>query len=436
MPTPHSDQCQCPHCSSEADHPDKRYHRELLAFLATLNQEQRRLYAAVESNRLGLGGVNRIAEITGFCGPTIARGRRELACLLRGQSPKKEHRRSPGRPRMEKKYPAITSALEEMLSDEVAGSPEGEHRWVRSSSRKLAERLKERGFDVSYHTVWAILKRMNFSMKTHVRKRRGVNPDPKRRDEQFRYIASQRQTFCQAGLPVISVDTKKKELIGNFRNPGRVWCREAPEVNESNYPSQAEALAVPFGVYDVAKNTGYVIVGVSHNTPEFAVTTIVRWWQEEGCSTYPDADQLLILADGGGGNGSRSKAWRWNLQERLCNRFRLTVTVCHYPPGCSKWNPVEHRLFSEISKNWAGSPLRTLDIMLGYIRGTTTTTGLKVRAYLDEGIYRKGQKVTWQDLDKLNLKSHSVCPEWNYTITPAQFLSEVPPGLTNPAPEQ
>jgi hypothetical protein len=261
---------------------------------------------------------------------------------------------------------------------------------------------------------------MGFSMKTHVRNRRGVNPDPAGRDEQFRYIASQRKAFCEAGLPVISVDTKKKELIGNFRNSGKTWCRRPREVNEQVYASQALCLAVPFGVYDVGKNTGYVVVGMSFNTSEFAVSSISKWWENEGQIVYPGMPHLLILADGGGGNAYRSRAWRWNLQERICNLYRLTVTVCHYPPGCSKWNPVERRLFSQISTNWAGQPLRSLSIMLGYIRGTTTATGLTVKAVLDEGIYPKGQRVSRKEMDTLNLTPHEVHPELNYTIHPRE----------------
>jgi hypothetical protein len=325
-----------------------------------------------------------------------------------------------GRPRTEEKHPAITAALENMLSDEVAGSPEGEQTWVRSSVAKLAKRLREQGFQVEHNAVWALLKRMGFSLRTAVRRRRGVTRDPDQRDEQFRYIASQRKAFSEAGIPVISVDTKKKELIGNFRNPGRAWCRKPPEVNEHDYASQAECLAVPFGVYDTTRNKGYVVVGMSHNTPAFAVTSIARWWDEDGRAAYPGAKEVLILADGGGGNGSRARAWKLNLQEKLCDRFGLTVTVCHYPPGCSKWNPVEHRLFSQISRNWEGKPLKTLGIMLGYIRGTTTKTGLTVKARLDEGTYKKGQKVTREELEKLNLKAHAVCSGLNYTITPTQ----------------
>jgi hypothetical protein len=419
MPASRLDRCGCPECLQGIDHPDRNYHREIRAFLATLSQEQRRLFAAVEANHLGRSGIRRVAEITGLCAPTIASGRRQLADLLEGR-PLKKHKPGPGRPPMERKHPEISAALQEMLSDEVAGSPEGGEIWVRSSCRKLAERLKEKGFPMSHGTVWCILKRMGFSMRTHVRKRRGVNRDPVSRDAQFRYIASQRQTFLQAGLPVISVDTKKKELIGNFKNKGRSWSREATEVNEYGWPSLAEALATPYGIYDLKRNAGYVVVGLSYNTPEFAVSSICKWWQEEGRAAYEGMSHLLIFADGGGGNGSRSRAWKWNLQEMLCNRFVLTVTVCHYPPGCSKWNPVEYRLFSQISNNWAGKPLRSLAIMLGYIRGTTTKTGLTVKAVLDEGIYPKGQKVSWKDVDALNLTAHDVCPEWNYTIRPSR----------------
>jgi hypothetical protein len=419
MPASRPDRCRYPRCQQGIDHSDGNYHREVRAFLSTLSWEQRRLFAAVEANHLGRGGVRLISEITGLCPQTIASGRRQLADLLEGR-PLKKRKPGPGRKRTEQKYPEISAALEEMLNDEIAGSPEGDAKWVRSSCRKLAEQLEQKGFFISYRTVWLLLRRMGFSMKTHIRNRRGANQDRARRDEQFRYIASQRREFCQAGLPVISVDTKKKELIGNFKNPGKTWCRRPREVNEHDYASQAECLAAPYGVYDVARNTGYVVVGMSYNTPEFAVSSITRWWEDEGRMAYPGMSQLLILADGGGGNGSRSRAWRWNVQEKICDPFGLTVTVCHYPPGCSKWNPVERRLFSQIANNWAGKPLRSLAIMLGYIRGTTTRTGLTVKAVLDEGTYPKGQKVSWKDVDALNLTPHEICPEWNYTIRPSQ----------------
>jgi transposase len=329
-------------------------------------------------------------------------------------------RRAKGKPPLEQRYPGITAAVEALLSDDLAlaGSPESDQKWVRCSGKNLSQRLKELGFDVGRNAVLALLKRMGFSRRMSVRKRRGLCGDPARREEQFRYMKSQRKTFREAGLPMISVDTKKKELIGNFRKEGRTWCRKAPEVDEYDFPSQAECVAVPYGIYDMMRNTGYVVVGLSHNTPEFAVSAIARWWQEEGCVTHAGVNQLLIFADGGGGNGSRARAWKFNLQEKLCDPFQLTVTVCHYPPGCSKWNPIEYRLFSQISKNWEGKPLRTLSVMLGYIRGTTTKTGLTVKARLDEGIYRKGQKVTREESDNLNVELHEILPEWNYTIRP------------------
>jgi hypothetical protein len=337
--------------------------------------------------------------------PTRRRGERERI-----------RRPGAGRKLTEVKDPAILATLEELVENDVAGDPMGETRWVRASLHRLSEQLAERGHHASTTTVRRLLVKMGFAMRGN--RRRQVHSKDPERDEQFRYIASQREKFKAAGLPVISVDTKKKELIGNFRNAGKAWCREAEEVDEHDFPSGAECRAVPFGVYDLARNRGHVGVGVSNNTPEFAVNAIAGWWREEGSLLYQGAEELLVLADGGGGNGSRARAWKWNLQVEVCDAFGLTVTVCHYPPGCSKWNPVEHRLFSQVSRNWAGKPLRTLDIMLACIRGTTTATGLKVTARLDERVYRKGQKVTREEMDGLRVRRHDTCPAWNYTISP------------------
>jgi hypothetical protein len=262
-----------------------------------------------------------------------------------------------------------------------------------------------------------LLKKMKYSLKCNRRKERERDGCPDR-DEQFRLIAARKERFTAAGLPIISVDTKKKELIGNFKNNGRVWCKDPPEVSNHGFASEAEGVATPYGVYDLNRNRGYVVVGLSHNTPEFAVTVIARWWETEGRVHYPNADEILLLADGGGGNGSRHRAWKLKLQELLCDRFGIKVTVCHYPTGCSKYNPVEYKLFSQISINWAGKPLRSLELMLGYIRGTTTSTGLTVQAFLDEGVYRKGLKVSREDMKLLNVNHHDVCPQWNYTISP------------------
>jgi transposase len=364
------------------------------------------------------------SQFAGTIGCTLATVRnvlsdfhgRGVACVY--QERLREGALPRGRPRVEEKQPGITAALERLMANDIAGDPMTEKRWVRVTLTRLSEQLRQQGFRAVEKTVRRLLKQMGFSMKAN--KRRQVRSRCPERDEQFRYIASQKQAFAALGLPVISVDTKKKELIGPFRNAGKAWCREAEEVDEHDFPSAAECLAVPFGVYDVTRNVGCITVGVSHNTPEFAASAIARWWETDGLTAYPGAIRLLILADGGGGNGNRCRAWKLNLQERLCDRFGLEVTVCHYPPGCSKWNPVEHRLFSEISKNWAGKPLRTLEAMLGYIRGTTTTTGLTVKAHLDEGTYRKGQKVTKEDVKKINFTPHSLHPRWNYTISPVQ----------------
>jgi Rhodopirellula transposase DDE domain len=404
---------------------------------AAMDERLNRLWAASEAIMIGRGGVTLVAEATGLSRVTIRAGIQELEALGLVPAIRVTPRRAVSRPirvgwgdrirrpgggrkLSEVKDPAIVPTLEKLLTNQVGGDPASDKKWVRCSLRQLCECLKGEGHPASPTVVGRLLKNMGYSLRANERKQGQSRANHPERDEQFRYIASRRDSFGSAGLPIISVDTKKKELIGNFRRPGKTWCKKPPEVNEHDYSSQAECLAVPFGIYDVMKNTGYVVVGLSHNTSEFAVNSISRWWQDEGQEVYPGVAELMILADGGGGNGYRSKAWRWNLQEKICNRYRLTVTVCHYPPGCSKWNPVEHRLFSQISNNWAGTPLRSLAIMLGYIRGTTTTTGLSVKAVLDEGIYPRGQKVTWKDVDALNLTPHEVCPEWNYTIRPSE----------------
>jgi hypothetical protein len=404
---------------------------------AAMDERLNRLWAASEAITIGRGGVTLVAEATGLSRVTIRAGIQELEALglvpairvtprravsrpIRVRWGDRIRRPGGGRKLSEVKDPAIVPTLEKLLTNEVGGDPASDKKWVRCSLRQLCEWLKEEGHPASPTVVGRLLKNMGYSLRANERKQGQSRANHPERDEQFRYIASRRDSFSSAGLPIISVDTKKKELIGNFRRPGKTWCKKPPEVNEHDYSSQAECLAVPFGIYDVMKNTGYVVVGLSHNTSEFAVSSISRWWQDEGQEVYPGVAELMILADGGGGNGCRSKAWRWNLQEKICNRYRLTVTVCHYPPGCSKWNPVEHRLFSQISNNWAGTPLRSLAIMLGYIRGTTTSTGLSVKAVLDEGIYPRGQKVTWKDVDALNLTPHEVCTEWNYTIRPSE----------------
>jgi hypothetical protein len=302
-----------------------------------------------------------------------------------------------------------------MLSDEVAGDPMSDQKWIRSSLRNLSKRLSEKGHRACTHTVARLLRKMGYSLRANKRKHAGAqHPD---RDEQFRYIAQLKTKFLEAGLPVISIDTKKKELIGDYMRQGKSW-RLAPVEVDSYFASYAHCVAVPFGIYDLAKNAGYVTVGISGNTSEFAVSCLDRWWRAYGRIAYPNAKQLLIFADGGGGNGYNLRTWKNDLQEKLCDALGLMVTLSHYPTGCSKWNPVEYRLFSQISMNWAGQPLRSLDVMLAFIRGTKTSTGLRVEAHLDQQVYQKGRKVTDRQLKGIALSPHDVCPHWNYTISP------------------
>lgn len=290
-------------------------------------------------------------------------------------------------------------------------------KWVRSSLRHLRAKLQDLGHTISPPTIGRLLVGLDYALHVNAKKREaGANhPD---RAVQFEHIAEQRARFAAAGWPIISVDTKKTELIGNFKNAGRAWSQEAEAVNVHDFRSEAVGRAVPYGIYDVTHNRGTVYVGSSVDTAQFAVDVLVRWWEAEGAIAFPGAEQLLILADGGGSNGCRLRLWKQQLQEQLCDRLRLTVTVCHYPRGCSKWNPIEHRLFGPISLNWAGKPLRTWETMLAYLRGTTTMTGLVVSAVRHEVVYQTGQRVSDAEMQTLNLTHHACCPTWNYTIQP------------------
>lgn len=289
-------------------------------------------------------------------------------------------------------------------------------KWVRRTVRQMRKALKKQGYELSRSTVWRLLKKLNYELRAN--RKRFTGPPHPERDRQMRYIARVKRLFLAGGYPVISVDTKKKELIGNFKNPGRSWGRAPDEVNAHEFSQDALAKAVPYGLYDLAHNLGYVYVGTSADTPEFAVEAIVRWWTDDTRPRFAREDKLLILCDAGGSNGYRPYLWKQQLQERLADQLGIEVMVCHYPTGASKWNPVEHRLFSYISLNWAGKPLRTLEIMLGYIRDTTTEVGLKVKAFLIERTFEKGIKVSPEQRASLNLVRRRICPAWNYIIKP------------------
>jgi len=299
---------------------------------------------------------------------------------------------------------------------EAAGDPMTGTKWMRSTPQKIAEILCSRGFPICRNTVVALLVGMDFSRKAN-RKTIAVHSSPDR-DQQFGIIQGLRESFEATGSPMLSVDTKKKELIGVFANSGRVWTREPIATNDHDFRSDATAIAVPYGLYDVLANQGTVVVGTSSDTPAFAVQSIVTWWQRRGRYQYCGKKELLILADGGGSNGYRPRAWKYELQKSLADRYDLTVTVAHYPTGASKWNPIEHRLFSEISKNWAGRPLDTLETMLNYIQTTRTDAGLEVRSYEDTRKYAKGVKISNSDMKALALEKGSQLERWNYTIRP------------------
>jgi hypothetical protein len=304
---------------------------------------------------------------------------------------------------------------------ETAGDPISGLKWTRKTTKKISEALKRVDIHVSRNTVGRLLKQMDFRLRVNHKKRSTISAPE--RDKQFRYISEMRNTFARRGEPVMSVDSKKRELVGNFKNAGVAWKQEAMETLDHDFPSDAEGVAIPYGLYDTGANRGFVIVGTSRETPAFAVDCHVKWWQMEGQQLYPNTKRILILADGGGGNGSRSRVWRARLQSELCDPYGLEVTVCHYPPGASKWNAVEHRLFCRISKNWEGEPLDSYEKILKFIRTTKTDTGLKVRAFLSKKYYPKGGTISDREMKTLCIKTHSTLPKWNYTISPRNLMN-------------
>lgn len=305
--------------------------------------------------------------------------------------------------------------LDELLADATAGDPITGLKWTRKTLRRLSRELRHKRIKVGRTTVRRLLRARHYTLRVN-RKRLTKQRDPNR-DRQMRYIVRRRRAFQKAGFPVISVDTKKKELVGHFRNAGRTWRQEPLEVLATDFLSDAEGKAIPYGIYDTVRNEGYVVIGTSHETAEFAVAAIRSWWLERGRHMYAGQHRLLIQADDGGANDSRSWLWKAHLQA-LADEFNLTITVTHFPPGASKWNPVEHRLFGPISLNWAGEPLRSYETLLKFIRTTQTASGLRCRARLDTTRYETGRKITAEEKARINLKPHRVLKHWNYTIEP------------------
>ena len=311
-----------------------------------------------------------------------------------------------------------------LLKNETAGDPMSGLKWTHKTTRKVAEELRKLDIQISAKTVGRLLKEMGFSLRVNHKSLESGNrnpPPPEVRNRQFKFINRKRKEFASAGNPIISVDTKKKEKIGQFKNPGASWQSEPYAVNDHDFPTDAVGMAIPYGIYDTEANRGFVAVGTSHETPAFAVDSITDWWKRYGRVAYPEADELLILADCGGGNSSRAHAWKYHLQHRLCNQHGLKVTVCHYPPGASKWNPIEHHLFSHISNNWAGKPLETYETVVNYIKTTKTSTGLSVKAFFASKNYEKGERISAEEMALLDLKKHKTLPDWNYSLTPLRM---------------
>ena len=310
----------------------------------------------------------------------------------------------------------MIKALQRVMAPDTAGDPMTALKWTHKTTEKISRQLRRAGISVSPGTVGRLLKDMDYSLRVNRKMIATVSsPD---RNRQFDCIKRKRRSFHKEGLPVVSIDSKKREMLGQFKNPGRVWANAPVQVNDHDFMRDSVGVALPYGVYDPEMNRGHIFVGQSHETSAFAVDALRRWWKRDGQRAYPDARRLLVLADGGGSNGPRRRAWKHSLQTKFVDVLGVTVTVCHYPPGASKWNPIEHRLFSEVSKNWAGIPLKDYETMLNYIRTTRTKTGLRVKATLLRGEYPTGIKISDAEMKAVNLRPHRILPSWNYTLSP------------------
>ena len=387
----------------------------------TWNEFQARLFAADKALDLGRGGISRLAALTGLSRTTITKAVEELGSGGKLVSPGegRVRRVGGGRKRVEGVDPGVPELLKKILEETTAGDPMSLLRWTSKSTRTLAEELTRLGHPITWVTVARCLDDMGYSLQANRKTKEG--PQHANRDAQFRYINRQVKALIAAGDPVISVDAKKKERVGPFKNAGRTWRPKGKprQVNTKDFPSLAQGKALPYGVYDSGKNRAVVNVGVTHDPAELAVESIRRWWKLDGRKTYPEARRLLICADAGGSNGNRLRLWKLNLQQ-MADQIQIPITVCHYPPGTSKWNKIEHRLFSFISLNWKGEPLINYETIINLIGGTKTRTGRKVKAVLDTNQYEIGIKVSDEQLEGIRLRRHRVHPAWNYTISPRQ----------------
>jgi transposase len=382
-----------------------------------------RLWAAGEAKALGRGGIAAVTKATGILGKRIRYGMRDLAEMQRNppsERPRGQRVRRPGAGRkpLTEKDPTLVSDLESLIDPVTRGDPESPLRWTCKSVRKLAEELGAMGHEISAQKVSELLHSLGYSLQGTRKTREGsAHPD---RNAQFEHLNAQARSFQRAGEPVVSVDTKKKELVGDFANRGKEWqpAGEPVPVRVHDFIDRELGKAIPYGVYDIARNEGWVNVGINHDTSEFAVESLRRWWRRMGRRVYPNATRLLVTADGGGSNGYRTRLWKLELQ-RFANESGLDVTVAHYPPGTSKWNKIEHRMFCHITQNWRGRPLESVESIVSLIGSTTTTAGLRIKSALDKNHYDKAIRVSDEELAAIHIKPHRFHGDWNYTIRPA-----------------
>lgn len=394
---------------------DGKLKEKLAVVLPSLNEKQRRLLLGAEAIALGYGGITYLSDITGVSANTIARGIRDIASENSDTS--RIRRSGSGRKKLVDKFPDLKSCIEEIIEPDTRGDPETPLRWTCKSVRNIADFLENEGHIVGRQSVARILRAMEYSLQGNRKtKEEKDHPD---RDRQFKFINKTCKKFLSRNEPVISVDAKKKELVGEYKNSGQEWRKnhKPVDVNGHDFPDPKVPKAIPYGVYDIGNNSGWVNVGITADTAEFAVASIRYWWQYIGSKRYPKATKILICADAGGSNSYRSRLWKKEIQD-LADSKQLEIVICHFPPGTSKWNKIEHRLFSFISINWRGKPLTTYQVIINLITATKTTTGLIVKARLDKKTYKKGKKVANQEMSTLKIFKNKFHGEWNYTVKP------------------